>query len=328
MIIGAWERKERGPLTRPEPATYICVAFGLLPGILLVPAGALAKGNAGFTSLLFLGALLAGPATGLLCGGILDSAYEAILRRRRGEVSTSVRPRFAPGVLFGGLVGLLAGALVGGVSCCLAGIVEFLWNGILAGMLAGPAIGMIIGAWERKARGPMTRPDTATYICVAFGLLPGLLLAPVAALAGGGNTKLTGLLYLGALFAGPAVGLVFGAMLDRAYEASLRGSRGEALRSTAAALILGTAVLGGLVYIVSPADPKVVADAARTAILWRWSQKPETRDAAIRDISLVYEGRNQYKGLAHATIHGRKARFTVLVVYVDEIEQLSVEESR
>src|SRR5262245_58717163 len=83
-----------------------------------------------------------------------------------------VRTRRA-GTVFGAFAGLLLGALLIGICGWLAG---FLWPGVLIGAIIGPVGGAVIGYVERTRRGDLVRPDIATIIGLAYGLLPSLLI--------------------------------------------------------------------------------------------------------------------------------------------------------
>jgi hypothetical protein len=191
-------------------------------------------------------------------------------------------------------------------------------------MLVGLPGGMVIGTLERWYRGYLARPDTATYVCVAYGCAAAFLVVPGGGLVTG---RLSAMLFLGMIFAGPAVGLLIGAMLDRSYEASFKKHTGESLRYGFAATAVTAGILYGLALATRPADPKVVAEAVRAVIQWQWSGKPELRGARVRDVSLSYEGDGAYEGFAYAIIGGETVRLRLKVVYDDQIRELSVDEA-
>lgn len=218
----------------------------------------------------------------------------------------------SPGMLFGGFVGLLMGALVGGACCWLALVTEFLWQGALIGAMIGSLGGAIIGVKERKARGDFGRPDIATIICVVYGLVPAILIL----LLGIGLVRgsFSGYLFLGAISGGPMVGLLLGAILDRAYEASLQKSWGAALGFGVA----GVTAYSGIAFVIvtAPAGPdtKVLAAEARSLILREWQKKPELRGATIQNVTLVHKGGKLYTGFVDATIGGQAERLSVEVI--------------
>jgi hypothetical protein len=216
-----------------------------------------------------------------------------------------------PGLFFGALVGLLAGAVVGGAWCWLAGLIDSLWQGVLLGALIGPLGGALIGLKERRTRGALVRPDVATIICPVYGLVPVLLLA----LRGLGvvQGKVSAYLFLGAVSAGPVLGLLLGALLDRAYEAFLRKSWSGALGFGGAAVAGCAALLYMLVVVTARPDPETVALQARDLILRQWKKDPELRSVKIQNITLIHKGGPMYAGFLDATIGGVAERLRLEV---------------
>jgi hypothetical protein len=135
------------------------------------------------------------------------------------------------------------------------------------------------------------------------------------------------MLFIGAVFTGPAVGLLLGAMLDRAYEAKLRNSRGEALRYGVAGVAVPAGLLWALAVAAAHADPAEVARASRDVIVWRWSAKPELRGARVVAVSVDYKGAGVYEGWVDATVDGRAERLRLRVVYDDQVRELSLTEA-
>lgn len=195
----------------------------------------------------------------------------------------------AAGTVFGAFVGLPMGAALGAACCWLVGQFDFLSNGVLIGIFIGPMAGSFIGFTERKLRGDLVRPDTATFIGIVFGLFPALLVG-LGGLSGV-TGRFSGYLLLGAFFAGPMCGLLIGGILDRAFEESLKRAWGTAVTYA----VLGIAVCIGLVCLIDAAaygpDPKEVSRQAKKIITWQWSMDPELRDAAVQNVTLERKGR-------------------------------------
>jgi len=213
------------------------------------------------------------------------------------------------GMIFGGLAGLHMGAVAGAACAWLLGLFDYYWHGFFVGAAVGPLGGVLAGFVERKARGDLVRPDIATILGGIFGLLPGLILL----LQGIGVVKgvFSGGLLLGAVSGGPMAGFLIGGILDRAFESFLNRSvrRASTLALTAIALCAGIVVLmDGAAY--GP-DPKEVARQARALITTEWRKDPETKDAAIRTMTLTRDGRRRYTGFAEATIAGQPERLAL-----------------
>jgi hypothetical protein len=212
----------------------------------------------------------------------------------------------AAGTAFGAFVGLPMGAAVGAACCWLTGLFDFLWHGVLIGALAGPFAGALIGFTERKTRGDLVRPDVATIACVVFGLLPALLvgLQGLGFVTGGFSAYLLA----GAVFAGPMGGLVVGGLLDRALEATLKKSWGAALALAGAGVAGCIAVVCLIDSLAYGPDPQEVGREARALIVSEWRKNPAWRDATIRHVTLVREGRRTYTGFADVTVAGQPGR--------------------
>ncbi|MCI0378902.1 MAG: hypothetical protein L0215_14945 [Gemmataceae bacterium] len=215
------------------------------------------------------------------------------------------------GLFFGAFVGLLMGGLVGLACCWICDLQEFVWLGILAGVLVGSLVGALLGKAERRIRGELVRPDIATIIGVLYGIVPSLAL-----LLGIGEVRglRSGLLWLGLVFVGPAVGLLIGAILDRAYEASRNNSWlwavGFGLTGLAAAV--GAALL--ITKLMQGPDPRELAREVWPALLKAWQWQPELKNAAIRKINLVHVGGREYSGLVDTEIGERALKFRLKVV--------------
>jgi hypothetical protein len=219
------------------------------------------------------------------------------------------------GMFFGALAGLLLGAVAAGACCWVVGQDEFFWHGTLAGAVIGPLGGAAIGVRERKTRGDLIRPDIAAIIGVAYGLLPALLIV----LGGVGlvRGKLSGLLLIGAGFAGPMSGLLIGGILDRAYEARRRKSWRAALGFG----LVGSAAAIGILLLIARAssgpDPEELVAPTRSAILREWRKDPELQGVKIRNLTLARDSGNRYSGFFDAIIDGQALRHTVTVTVHD-----------
>jgi hypothetical protein len=109
-------------------------------------------------------------------------------------------------------------------------------------------------------------------------------------------------------------GLLFGALLDRAFEAMLQ-------RRLFAAIGLGVFPLGlcvGVVLLISEysdPDPEEIRRETWKLISDNWSADPKRKDAKIRKITLTRPEHRIYSGTMEATQAGQAQRFD-LQVYV------------
>lgn len=253
----------------------------------------------------------------VLSGGLAESlSVQDVIQRHEQRQRT-----VTAGTLFGALVGLLMGAVAGAACCWLTGQLRFFYQAVLIGTLAGTIVGALIGLKERKTRGQLVRPDIATFICVVYALLPALLfiLQGISGVRG----RFSGYLLVGAVFAGPMIGLLIGGILDRAFEEFQKKSWGVALPFA----VLGIALCIGLVCLFDALaygpDPKEVGRNVRTLLLSEWNKTPHVRDAEIDNVTLIRKDRTQYSGFADVTIAGRTERLLLEVVVEGEMLEVS-----
>jgi MFS family permease len=217
--------------------------------------------------------------------------------------------------LFGAFAGLLLGALFGAACCWLIGQHDFLWQGLRIGAVIGLFGGTIIGLVERKVRGEFVRSDSATFIGAVYGLLPALLTLTVF---GAGHGHGSAYFWVGIFFIGPMVGLLLGALLDRACEASRQKSWRTALGSA----VVGVSACVGLVALMDitsrPLDANEVAAKAKRLILEEWSHKAELRSATIQNVTLTYQGADAYAGFVEATIDNHAEQLSLAVLVEEE----------
>ena len=115
------------------------------------------------------------------------------------------------------------GGFVGCVSCWLVGALDYLWPVALIGAMIGLVGGVPFGLMHRKRQSQVAETNLATMIGATFGLVPALLilLGGVGVVQG----KFSGLLMMGAMCAGPMIGLMIGGLLDRFYEGTFGQQR-------------------------------------------------------------------------------------------------------
>jgi len=223
------------------------------------------------------------------------------------------------GSVFGAFAGFLLGALAGAACCWKLGLTDSprLWP--LVGAVIGCFGGIVIGVKERKARGEFARPDIATIIGLVYGLCPALL----TLLGGLGlvRGRFSALALLGMAFTGPVIGLLIGAMLDRAYEAIRNKSWGTAAGTS----IAGIAAFLGVFYLIevmnTGPDTSGITREVKLLILEEWSQKPAMRGATIEKITLTTDDEFKYTGFVDATIDQQPEHLSLLVVVrEDEIQ--------
>lgn len=229
----------------------------------------------------------------------------------------SVRRNPLIGIVFGSVVGMLIGVPVGAAVCWLLALHEFRWQGALIGAVLGPLGGALIG-W----RGRQTGTNIATIICAVYGLLPGLLLLGAAGIVKGSFSVYA---LVGLISIGPMVGLMIGAMFDRAYDEGHKNAWSKALGFG----ITGMAVCLGLAYfiamLVPGLDPEKLAPQVKSSILKDWRKNPGLRGATIQKIALATEDGKLYKGFVEATIHDRAERFRLEVVVTGDFFNYTLE---
>jgi hypothetical protein len=215
-------------------------------------------------------------------------------------------------ILFGLFVGLVMGPLVAALSCWLIGSITSLWQWVQVGAALGPVGGACIAFFERKVRGDLVKPDVATMICVCYGLIPAAL---IFLGAGEHVGRFSGFLLLGMMCAGPMLGLLIGAFLDRAFDSACQRLWGTAVTFTFLGLLAcaGIGYLSAIVPTGPPADE--LARQVRSFILQEWRKHPQLDKASIQKLSLESKGGNDYEGFVEATIAGRPERFALTVQY-------------
>jgi hypothetical protein len=131
-----------------------------------------------------------------------------------------ISPSLPQGVFFGASVGMLVGAAAGWACCWLVEANKFAWLGAIIAAVVGFCGGGLIGARQMRDPRKAASPDIATYICVLYALFP----AGIVLLGGLGWVvgKFSGYLVLATAFGIPMVASLIGAVLDRAYEGTLR----------------------------------------------------------------------------------------------------------
>lgn len=227
------------------------------------------------------------------------------------EADAPASSHLVAGMSFGAYAGLLMAPPVAAVSCWLTDWYEGRWLSLYVAAVLGPLGGALVGLRERKARGPLARPDVATVIGALCGFLPALLVGVGGLGVIGG--AVFGLFCVGAVFIGPAVGLLLGAILDRAYEALLR----RAWLAGLLRMAIGSAVCIGIVLAALDApygpEPQEVARDVRNAIFEQWKAQPEL-DAKLGDLVVERKGGREYIGTMDATIAGHRERYRLDIV--------------
>jgi hypothetical protein len=217
------------------------------------------------------------------------------------------------GTLFGALAGIPLGALTVAIGAWIADFGDHAWEAALYGAGGGVFGGALIGFIERTIRGDLAKPDIATWIGGIFGLA----IAPLMLLVIHGGTVYV---IVGILFTGPMGGLLCGAMLDRAHDASMRRWWSSAIGFGGFAIAACVAIVFSISEYTDPA-PEIVARDARKLIHDHWHADPELKEATIRKIALDPPVHRTYTGTMEAVLAGKTQRFD-LQVYVrhDEIK--------
>lgn len=143
----------------------------------------------------------------------------------------------------------------------------------------------------------------------------GVALAVLAALLGtaAASGEVFGNVFMASLLGGPFVGMLIGAMLDRAYEAYCQRNWLAATRLVAASI----AVCIGISWFMmsTPWGPDIddLTRRVRACILSEWRRQPDLGTTAIQKIDLERAHGAFYTGVIDATFDGLPRRFSVKV---------------
>jgi len=109
------------------------------------------------------------------------------------------------------------------------------------------------------------------------------------------------------------VGMLVGAMVDRAMEARQARRWREAFASALAAVIASAAIANFLLATPWGEDPVELARQAKIAMYREWKDDPDVRNPRIKEIKLERDSSDIYRGIVDATIDGRPERFELFV---------------
>jgi hypothetical protein len=219
--------------------------------------------------------------------------------------------RLPQAIVFGAIAGSMMGALVGEASFWLRGLDGNLAQGAWIGAILGSIGGVLIAIAERTIRGPFTRPDIATAIGIFYGLLP--VLIGVIGIHSANASEPGGAL-IETLIGGPIVGLLIGALLDRAFEGICNKAWRKGIIVAVAGLSVSAAVAWGMVWKPLGPDPADLAQKTKNMIRRKWLENPELRHATIEKVTLIRETGMRYTGSFEATIDGQLERFRLTVI--------------
>lgn len=178
----------------------------------------------------------------------------------------------------------------GAATCYVVGEWDRMQLSVVLGAAFGAVVGIAIVAISRLRNGEGPRQDVGA----ATGFIVGLSPAMMTVLKLGG--ELSGALVVGAAFVGPMIGLLLGALLDRATD-ELRDRRWGA-----AALFGGVGVglcAGVASWIDSAAygsPPDEIAMIVQELITESWSEDPLMEGAVVERLRIHREGRRGYRG--------------------------------
>lgn len=199
-------------------------------------------------------------------------------------------------VALGGFVGIPIGAVFGAATCFMTGMWDELWQGVRWGAIAGFVVGSLTILLDRARNGPKEQQVIASRVGMVIGLVPTVFVV----MRIGQGAKI--LLLIGAVFIGPAIGLMIGAFFDRAIDEWRSRSKATAVLFTA----LGIGICGLLIsWIDSSAygvSEKEIELAVRDMVSSRWRHDPDMEEAVIQNIVVVRNGRRNYLGTFDATL--------------------------
>lgn len=188
------------------------------------------------------------------------------------------------------VVGTPLGMTSGAATCYVAGEWDQMLLSVVLGAAFGAVVGIAIVAVSRLRTGEGPRQDVGAAAGFIVGLSPAMLI--VFKLGG----ELSGMLVAGAAFVGPMIGLLLGALLDRATDELRDRRRGAAALFGAA----GVGLCAGLVsWIDSGAygkPPEEVAGIVRELITDSWSEDPQMEGAVVERLRIRRDGRRSYRG--------------------------------
>jgi hypothetical protein len=207
-----------------------------------------------------------------------------------------------PDVTFGALVGLFVGAPVGAATCALLGLDEYCWPGALFGVALGALVGGLFGIWKRKRAIDRASWDVATYLCIAYGLVPALILFVTE------NVQYL----MEAVWLGPLAGLMVGALFDRAREALFRNTPWRALRLGALAVAGCLGLLLVAPWLPYGPEPARLTQAVRSDLLREFE-----KDARVDVSTLKRDSGPRYSGTVRVTAGGHTEQFRVAVKLLD-----------
>ena len=155
--------------------------------------------------------------------------------------------------------------------------------------------------------------EAATIVGGTFGFVPALLFIAGLQLAGGISAIRV---FVGIALIGPTVGILIGAVFDRALEAGHNHFWGATVRCS----VFGLAACVGLVFLIERMnqgpDPEEVADRVKSAILQEWNHSHAMKSATIQRVTVERKGNNAYAGVVEATMDNNTLRFRLDVTMV------------
>jgi MFS family permease len=197
------------------------------------------------------------------------------------------------------------GMAAGAATCYVLGEWDQMQLSVVLGAALGAVVGIAIVAVSRLRTGEGPRQDVGAAAGFIVGLSPAMMI--VFKLGG----ELSGMLVAGAAFVGPMIGLLLGALLDRATDELRDGRWGAAVLFGG----LGVGLCSGLVsWIDSGAygkPPEEVATIVQELIAESWSEDPLMEGAIVDKLQLRREGRRSYRGTFTTAIAEFDMPFTV-----------------
>lgn len=191
-------------------------------------------------------------------------------------------------------IGAIAGAALAAViSAVLFGLIrrfDTFWSDVTIAAVVGAVIGSIFASQPI----PAEKLAGFSWLGVAFGFVPGLLMG--MRLLGGGGAGVYGLVAV--VFIPVAIGFITGAFFDRAFDEYRSGT----LKSLITAITIALLVSGGLLYMLEMVTygpgAREIAFALRSGIYDQLNGHGKSTAWKVLDVQVHQTGRRTYEGTA------------------------------